>query len=78
VRLGGAFFFAGGKRIVVVRAATYEGSQEPGVIVANELGVVLSVSDGGLLLEEVRPEGASTMDAQSWWRGLRREDLSWN
>ncbi|HWD96204.1 MAG TPA: methionyl-tRNA formyltransferase [Acidimicrobiales bacterium] len=78
VRLGGAFFFAGGKRIAVVRAATYEGSQEPGVIVANELGVVLSVSDGGLLLEEVRPEGASTMDAQSWWRGLRREDLSWN
>jgi methionyl-tRNA formyltransferase len=78
VRLGGAFFFAGSKRIAVVRAATYEGSQEPGVIVANELGVVLSVSDGGLLLEEVRPEGASTMDAQSWWRGLRLEDLSWN
>jgi methionyl-tRNA formyltransferase len=78
VRLGGAYFFAADKRIAVVRARTDEGHAEPGVIVDSERGVILGCSDGGLALEEVRPEGSSTMDARSWWRGLRREELLWN
>jgi methionyl-tRNA formyltransferase len=78
VRLGGAYFFVDGKRIAVVRASTYEGSVEPGVIEAHERSVVLGCSDGGLALDEVRPEGSSTMDARSWWRGLRVEKRSWS
>jgi methionyl-tRNA formyltransferase len=77
VRLDGAFFFVAGKRIGAVRATAYEGGVAPGVVGGAEGGVVLGFSDGGLVLEEVRPEGSSTMDASSWWRGLRLEDLSW-
>jgi methionyl-tRNA formyltransferase len=78
VRLGTAFFFAEGKRIAVARAHVDGGSAEPSVVVADDRGVVLGCSDGGLVLEEVRPEGSSTMDARSWWRGLRLEKLSWS
>jgi methionyl-tRNA formyltransferase len=78
VRLGGAYFFVDGKRIAVVHATPYEGSVEPGVARTDERGVVLGCSDGGLVLEEVRPEGSSTMDARSWWRGLRLEVLTWS
>jgi methionyl-tRNA formyltransferase len=78
VRLGGAYFFIDGKRIAVVRATTYGGGVEPGVIEAHERSVVLGCSDGGLALDEVRPEGSSTMDARAWWRGLRVEKRSWS
>jgi methionyl-tRNA formyltransferase len=78
VRLGGPYFFIDGKRIAVVRATTYGGSVEPGVIEAHERSVVLGCSDGGLALDEVRPEGSSTMDARAWWRGLRVEKRSWS
>lgn len=78
VRLGGAYLFVSGKRIAVVRARVCEGRLESGALGSDERGVVLGCSDGGLLLEEVRPEGSSTMDAASWWRGLRQEKLSWS
>jgi methionyl-tRNA formyltransferase len=78
VRLGGAYFFVAGKRIAVVRASTCVGDPNPGVVVADDRGVVLGCSDGGLALEEVRPEGSSTMDARAWWRGLHVEELTWN
>ncbi|HEY1761069.1 MAG TPA: methionyl-tRNA formyltransferase [Acidimicrobiales bacterium] len=78
VRLGAAYFFAEGKRIAVVRASADVGSAEPSVVIADDRGVVLGCSDGSLVLEEIRPEGSSTMDARSWWRGLRLEKLSWN
>jgi methionyl-tRNA formyltransferase len=78
VRLGGAYFFANARRIAVVRASPIVGASEPGVARSDERGVVLGCSDGWLVLEEVRPEGASTMDARSWWRGLRVERLAWS
>ncbi len=78
VRLGGAHFFVNGKRISVLGASLGRGRFEPGVIGNEERGVILGCSDGGLQLEEVRPEGSSTMDAASWWRGLRQARLSWN
>lgn len=77
VRLGGAYFFVSEKRITVVRSSRVESSAAPGVVVADERGVVVGFSDGALVLEEVRPEGSSTMDARSWWRGLRSEKLQW-
>jgi hypothetical protein len=39
---------------------------------------VVGFTDGVLVLDEVRPEGSSTMDARSWWRGLRAESLAWS
>jgi methionyl-tRNA formyltransferase len=78
VRLGGAYFFVAGKRIAVVRATADSAIVESGVIVADDRGVVLGCSSGSLMLEEVRPEGSSTMDARSWWRGLHLKDLSWS
>jgi methionyl-tRNA formyltransferase len=78
VRLGSAFCFVDAKRIAVVHATRYDGSATAGVVEGNEHGIVLGCSDGGLLLHEVRPEGSSTMDARSWWRGLRVEARSWN
>jgi methionyl-tRNA formyltransferase len=78
VRLGGAYFFAAGKRIAVVGARIGEGDVHPGLVMDGERGVLLGCSDGGLVLEEVRPEGSSTMDARSWWRGLRREEITWS
>jgi methionyl-tRNA formyltransferase len=77
VRLGGAYFFVSGKRIVVVKSTVGEGSATPGVVVADARGVVLGFSNGALVLEEVRPESSPTMDARSWWRGLRSEDVLW-
>jgi methionyl-tRNA formyltransferase len=78
VRLGGAYFFAAGKRIAVVRATADGANVESGVIVADDRGVVLGCDSGSLMLAEVRPEGSSTMDARSWWRGLHLKDLSWS
>jgi methionyl-tRNA formyltransferase len=78
VRLGGAYLFVTGKRITVVAASKGEGSAEPGVLTVDERGVVAGFADGALVLDEVRPEGSSTMDAPSWWRGLRHEKLSWS
>jgi methionyl-tRNA formyltransferase len=77
VRVGGAYFFVSRKRIAVVRASTCEGALNPGLLIADERGVVLGCSDGSLALEEVRPEGSSTMDARSWWRGLHLGELTW-
>lgn len=78
VRLGGAYLFVEGKRITVVGSSVGEGSVEAGALTVDERGVAVGFADGALVLDEVRPEGSSTMDARSWWRGLRREKLAWS
>ncbi|HEV7958982.1 MAG TPA: hypothetical protein VGP11_05935, partial [Acidimicrobiales bacterium] len=78
VRLGGAHMFVDGKRIAVMGWSRSDGNVEPGVVTVDDRGVVVGFADGVLVLDDVRPEGSSTMDARSWWRGLRRERLSWS
>jgi methionyl-tRNA formyltransferase len=78
VRLAGAYLFVLDKRITVVASSKGEGSAEPGVLTVDGRGIVVGFTDGVLVLDEVRPEGSSTMDARSWWRGLRAESLAWS
>ncbi|MGA7834210.1 MAG: methionyl-tRNA formyltransferase [Acidimicrobiales bacterium] len=78
VRLGGAYFFLEGQRVVVEHAFRAEAQMIPGTVRADERGVVLGCDDGVLVLEVVRPAGSSTMEARAWWRGLRTENPTWS
>lgn len=77
VRLGGAYFFLGDKRVGVFRATLADDSGKEGELFVDSRGVVLGLRDGVLVLDEVRPEGSSTMAASAWWRGLRIERTTW-
>jgi methionyl-tRNA formyltransferase len=60
----GAFTFLGDTRIVVWRAApTYLAAGAPAgtVVEGRESGVVVACGDGGLVLEEVEPEGGEVL-----------------
>jgi methionyl-tRNA formyltransferase len=71
VRLGHAYFSFGPKRIGVVEAHRANESPSPGELFQHDGDIVLGVSDGGVVLTSVRPEGGKTMNARSWWSGLR-------
>jgi methionyl-tRNA formyltransferase len=79
VRLGHAYFTFGPKRIGVVEAHRVNASPSPGQLFEHDGEIVLGVSDGGVGLTSVRPEGGKTMSARSWWSGLRpsKERRSW-
>jgi methionyl-tRNA formyltransferase len=79
VRLGGAYLFVATKRLGVVAAHESEFDVAPGGLALVEGEVVLATVDGAFTLDEVRPEGSSTMSATAWWSGLRgsKEDLRW-
>jgi methionyl-tRNA formyltransferase len=79
VRLGHAHFSFGPKRIGVVEARRTIVSPSPGQLFQENDEIVLGVSDGGVVMTSVRPEGGKTMDARSWWSGLRpaEERRSW-
>ncbi|MGC1238771.1 MAG: methionyl-tRNA formyltransferase [Acidimicrobiales bacterium] len=71
VRLGHAYFSFGPKRIGVVAAHPTFVAPSPGELFQENAEIVLGVSDGGVVMTSVRPEGGKTMDARSWWSGLR-------
>jgi methionyl-tRNA formyltransferase len=71
VRLGHAYFSFGPKRIGVVEARPSQVAPSPGELFQENGEIVLGVSDGGVVITSVRPEGGKTMDARSWWSGLR-------
>jgi methionyl-tRNA formyltransferase len=79
VRLGHAYFTFGAKRIGVVRAHRAIVAPSPGELFQENGEIVLGVSDGGVVMTSVRPEGGKTMDARSWWSGLRpaQERRTW-
>jgi len=67
----GAWLRVDGRRVKVLRAheAGRDGTRpEPGVIGA---GATLGTVDGGLVLDEVQPEGKRTMTGTAWHAGLR-------
>ena len=67
-------FFVDGKRIAVMRAHRRRGRRDARAsLVSADAASCLGCSDGGFVLDEVRPEGSSTMDARSWWRAPRVE-----
>lgn len=72
VRLGQAFTFVGGRRVLVERAARYDGEHVgAGTIALRDAGVVLGASSGSIVLERVRPDSAKSMSATAWWTGAR-------
>jgi methionyl-tRNA formyltransferase len=88
VRLGKAFTFVDGRRLLVVAAEmdvqVFMDGPEPGTrvhvtpgsIMIRHFLVVLATSDGTISLQRVRPEGAKSMDAMAWWVGARLDPLS--
>ena len=80
VRLGHAYFSFGPKRIGVVEARPTHVAPSPGELFQENGEIVLGVSDGGVVMTSVRPEGGKTMDARSWWSGLRpaQERRTWS
>jgi methionyl-tRNA formyltransferase len=80
VRLGGAHLFIATKRLGVVAVHASEFDMPPGGMALVEGEVVLATIDGTLTLDEVRPEGSTTMSAKAWWAGLRgsKDDLRWH
>jgi methionyl-tRNA formyltransferase len=77
VRLGRAFTFVHGRRLLVEVAAR---SSEIGVDVAQVTRrgdvVLLGAVGGAVALLRVRPEGKGSMDAQAWWAGARLDEHS--
>jgi methionyl-tRNA formyltransferase len=72
VRLGRAFTFVEGRRLLVESARRDDDLQTPvGHVVRSGARVVLGAEGGSLELLGVRPEGKSTMDAVAWWSGAR-------
>jgi methionyl-tRNA formyltransferase len=75
VRLGHAFTMVDGRRLLVQRAATYEGDVvAPGAIALRQGHVVFGSSEGAIVLERVRPESANSMSAEAWWAGARLDE----
>ena len=71
VRLGGAHLFVASKRLGVVSAHASEVDLTPRTLARVEGAVTLGALDGAVTLDEVRPEGSTTMKADAWWAGLR-------
>ncbi|HUY17159.1 MAG TPA: methionyl-tRNA formyltransferase [Acidimicrobiales bacterium] len=69
VRLEGAFLFVADKRLGVVSARRAPDVVPRGVVRRHNDAVVLGLSDGAIALEDVRPEGSTTMGAAAWWTG---------
>lgn len=80
VRLGGAYLFAGGKRVAVLSARPSDDHVPQGFLALRNDDVVAGSHQGSWVLEAVRPEGSNTMTAKAWWRGLRADasEVEWS
>lgn len=79
IRLGGAWAEFRGRRLLIWRAmpdtasARSVGSPSAGTLFDDDGQPCVVTGDGVLRLIEVQPEGRGRMDAEEWWRGIRRE-----
>jgi methionyl-tRNA formyltransferase len=72
VRLGQAFTFVNGRRLLVERATRYDGDDVAiGAIEVRGARVVFGTASGSLEVDQVRPESAKSMRATAWWAGAR-------
>lgn len=67
----GAWFVAGGSRFKVLRARAVAEGPEPGSVAPIGGEAVLGTVDGGLVLDEVQPEGRKPMPGAAWLAGRR-------
>ena len=80
VRLGRAFVLVAGRRVAILEAHVASGSSlSLGRVVVTEGVVGLTLADGVLALDEVRPEGSRAMTASAWWAGARLDPgVAWS
>jgi methionyl-tRNA formyltransferase len=77
VRLGRAFTFVHGRRLLVEAAArSAETDVDVGHVIRRGDGILLGAVGGAVELRRVRPEGKSSMDAPAWWAGARLDEHS--
>ena len=77
VRLGRAFTFVHGRRLLVEAAArSSEVDVDVGQVTRRGNDVVLGAVGGTVALLRVRPEGKGSMDAHAWWAGARLDERS--
>ena len=74
VRLGRAFTFVNEARLGIEAASIVSDVVAPGAVIRHDRRVLLGASDGAVALDTVRPSGARTMSAESWWDGARFAD----
>lgn len=73
VRLGRAFTFVEGRRLLVESATLASDRVASGTVAPVDDQILLGASDGAIALNHVRPEGTRSMDGRSWWAGARFE-----
>lgn len=80
VRLGGAYLLVASKRLGIVSAHASAAELPQGSLAWIEGEVVLGTREGAIALDDVLPEGSTTMSTSAWWAGLRRAEgeLRWS
>jgi methionyl-tRNA formyltransferase len=80
IRLGGAYFFVGDKRVGVLSARPSDDHVPQGLVALRGDDVVVGSHRESWVLEAVRPEGSKTMTAKEWWRGLHADtvEVEWS
>jgi methionyl-tRNA formyltransferase len=77
VRLGRAFTFVHGRRLLVEAAArSSEVDVDVGQVTRRGNDVLLGAVGGTVALLRVRSEGKGSMDAHAWWAGARLDERS--
>jgi methionyl-tRNA formyltransferase len=76
VRLGRAFTFVQGRRLLIDSAARSTHVVDVGHVTRGDDGVLLGAEGGAVELLHVRPEGKRSMDAAAWWTGARLDERS--
>ncbi len=67
-----------GRGVTLLECQPHEGETPSGVVEVGREGIVFGVSDGGVLVTRLKPDGKAEMDAAAWGRGLRLEqDDTW-
>ena len=62
----------GGKGVTLLAASAIESpSLREGMVLPREDGVILGTASGAMLVQRVKPDGKSEMDAAAWMRGAR-------
>lgn len=78
VRLGRTRIATSSGNVKVLKARRAVSTVAPGSITSTSEGIVLGLSDGAIVLNEVRPEGSKSMAATAWWAGLRVDQVQWS
>ena len=76
IRLGRAFTFVNGRRLLIEEATVQRDVVAPGAVALRDGRVLLGASDASIALERVRPESHKSMSAIAWWSGARLDAQS--